>query len=805
MVYAVGEGRSSATGVISGASIGSQTGQTAVFDARLASAAVDQAAQQAKAAQAALDEMKALAAQGNRAAQAELKDGYLQQAVNDSKAKLKAAVDAEITVKAGANASDAAMAKAGGEISARYAGDPAASKVVTSAVAEVRTGRQVQAIVSQAQAQSDQVKALQVLNAGYKNAPQSVKDALLYDQGAQKIVENAAAWANQPLTEKPDGRFTTGQSERALQRLDQATQGLDKNLAGAVVDKAMPGYEQFAKNNQGSLPGSEFNDAGVTTIIDLSGRIAGTTQGDEAIARFAGLNAWNSNTVINTIGSGGDLTYAIEMAKQLKASGQDASYALQDINQGIAMRDANKIANGGDIAPTIEVAKRLEAAGLDSSGVMKVATDGAKAFKDKVAADVKALVSHDAELAWLVKNDGAAMTPQQLEKAIADYRTSKGAAWQAEDSRLRRQIGADGTKLLNQMTALDQASPSSSGAVNQTLSTIANDPSAQLAISTAIQSDPSLAGDAHVSALTSVFNTAKVGNVGKSFVNQLAAAYVRRNVIDKLGGVNFRDPASVQQAKAAIAALGNEKLARLLGVSPQELQKAAGFVEVSADKVASAGSRSEMVAAERELNANLNKTGVFGGDTVAGQLFRGAGVAFAGAGLFNSASKAIGNPGDPVADTRAVVDAAGFAQKSTDLLISLGKVDKNSILGKSIGGTAKIGGKVGAAEFVAGVSVAVDLWSVQRSIAKGDLGSAAFSGLSAAGGVFTLAAMCGEASWTGPVGVALTAIAVGGKMIYDANTDAHKYEKASKSFLLSAGYNDKAAGFAFQVLVANGR
>src|SRR5690606_12913821 len=121
---------------------------------------------------------------------------------------------------------------------------------------------------------------------------------------------------------------------------------------------------------------------------------------------------------------------------------------------------------------------------------VKVATDGVQKFKEKVADDVKQLAQHDAELSWLVQNDGAGLSPQQLNKAVADYRASKGPEWQAKEVELRQQIAADGTKLTEQLIALNEAAPrvpGSSAAIDDTLKKITNDPSAELAISSAIQ------------------------------------------------------------------------------------------------------------------------------------------------------------------------------------------------------------------------------------------------------------------------------------------------------------------------------
>src|SRR5215475_8435522 len=93
-----------------------------------------------------------------------------------------------------------------------------------------------QRIVANAQAQKDPLAALHALNDGYAKAPQNVKDELMRDPGALKIIDAADAWAKQPLQHADNEMMPHGQTAAALRRLDQATQGLDKTLAGLVVD-----------------------------------------------------------------------------------------------------------------------------------------------------------------------------------------------------------------------------------------------------------------------------------------------------------------------------------------------------------------------------------------------------------------------------------------------------------------------------------------------------------------------------------------------------------------------------------------
>jgi hypothetical protein len=567
-----------------------------------------------------------------------------------------------------------------------------------------------------------------------------------------------------------------------------------------VVDRAAPGYEAFQKNPaNGGMP--VLGMQGMTTLMNLSGRITGTPQGDDAIKRFAATGGWNTDAVRNSISAGADPAYAIEMGRQIKASGQDPSIVVQTINDGMAGRDQQKIAQGASPEATLDVAHRMQAAGLDASGVLKVATDGTQQFKDKVKSDVGKLAKHDSELAWLVQNDGAGMTPQQLNNAVDNYRTQKGPAWQKQETALRQQVADDGSKLTQQMVALNQAAPQIHGAqqvVDGTLKTIANDPSAGLAISTAIQSDPNLAKPDRAGNVADIFTLSKVGDIGRKFTNEMGAAFVRRNVLSKLQGVDLNDPASVAQAKEAIHSLDSEGFARLIGVSSGDTKKAVGALEAAVTRAAANPDQAD--AALQDLNTTLSRDAslskAFNKTTVPGQLLRGVAVGFAGASLINSYGKFKENPTDPQNDIKLLVDSAGFAQKNSELLVGLGAVNKQSAIGQ-FGGEWKLAARASAGDLLTGISAVLDGVSAVRSGfgigTQQDTGNAIFSATSSVGGLMAVAPAFGAAAWLGPVGLGVAAVGVVGNTIYNDVKDAHQYEGASASFLKAAGYDGAAA------------
>jgi hypothetical protein len=720
---------------------------------------VDQALQQVQAAEQELAAMECLAANGNPLARSELRTGDYQQTVNMARNDLTTAIDQEITSRIGAQADDAAVAQAGQAITDRYGDDPAKQTLVNDALTDVRTDRQVNAIVNAAQQETDPVRALQVLNDGYAAAPQHVQDAILADPQTRNIIEAAAEWANEPLAQ-PVEQLDQSSTRDAIARLDQATQGLDKDLAASVVNQAADRYESIVSDPRYSGL-SLFGQNGMKSLMDVSGRIAGTPQGDRAIERFVGTGAWNDGAVYDALAQGGDPTYAIAFARHLEAMGSDASRIYETVTHGVQQ------------------------------------------FKENVANDVRALAEHNAELSWMVQNLGPGLTQEQLDQAIADYRSSKGDDWIAEDARLRQQVADDGTKLIRQMAVLNEQTPplsDSRAAVDETLKTIANDPVAGLAISTAIQTNPDLADPQKTRDVANLFMLSKIGDIGRKYANEMASAALRKHVIAQMENLDPSNPASVEQVKRAIESIADEDFARQIGVAKGDLNKAVRALQSTIDDIAAAQSDDEVQAALRNLDHKLNTDAAlvksFNKTTVPGQLIRGVGLAFAGASVINSANKVAANPDDWVSWVKLATDSVGFAQKGTELLVGLGKVDEASALGQ-FGGGWKYAGRASVSDFLGGVSVALDVVNTVRYGlglgAEQNTANAFFSASSAVGGGLTLAPAFGAPAVLGPIGLGVTAVTVIGKSIYDAHKDAHQYESASRDFLKSAGYDDEAA------------
>jgi hypothetical protein len=489
---------------------------------------------------------------------------------------------------------------------------------------------------------------------------------------------------------------------------------------------------------------------------------------------------------------------AIELARHMKACGEDPSTVVKVINESVARYDVPRIAQGGSPVATLELAKAMRAAGLDHTAVLTNVIDGIRQFKDHVSGDVRKLAGHDAELAWLVRNCGAGMKPEQLTQAINHYRDKQDAAWKGKEDALRKVLADDGTKLLEQMGALNSAQAQLSGSgpkIDATLRTLLNDQAAALAITTAIQTNPAASSSEQVKSLFNVYSAAKLGDAGRKLLNEAASAYVREQVLKQLVSVDLRDAHSVAAAKDVIRALHSENFARLLGVPQSELEKGVKALEKVIDDVAQTPTRANEALKNFDKALESDGLSAFRKTTFAGQTLRGIGLAFAGAGVLNSYNTVNGHP-DPQNVVKLMVDSIGFLQKGSEIASGFSAIPKDSWIAQ-FGGEWKLIGRAGAAELIGGIGALLDTISAVRSFGgwgvPQDTTSGVLSLVSAGGGALAVLPTVGGSVWLGPVGIGLVAASVCGKAIYEGIKDAHKYESAAQEFLKAGGFSDAAA------------
>jgi len=684
---------------------------------------------------------------------------YLRQQVADAQLRLKSAVQTEVDAGIATRHGDAAdpqqVQLEGQALLARHPGDAATQAALKSTLSDIRADREVAVVMKAGAGQKDPAKALQAINAGFAHATPQARARLLQDPELQSWVIAAAANADAPLAQvgNKDTLSLQAPAYQAAQRLDDTTRGLDPALAAAVTSQALPGWE--AAQGRARKEGMQLlGMQGTQALSTVAGRVADDANGAALVRRLVsvGLDSLQSDGLRNAVASGAGPAYLVEVARQL--AGQSGTV----------------------------------------DNVLSLAKDGIDQYKAGVDDHVDGYAKQFEELNWLVSNHGGAMTPDQLNKAINDYAAAKGPDWQHKLESQRSQLTEDGTTLLRQLRQLQNLPPELAGRqqdVDAYVNKVLDDPKAHLAISLALQQKPELASGGEGQATLNFFTRVKLGDQGRRLGQEFATAYVKGNVLGKLTNIDRNDPASMQQARDAVAQLKNSNFAKLLGVKPGDLDNAVKYVD---DALPQAGDTPAQTAArlktlDEKLQGIASPTGMkaFDKGTLPGQLLRTVGLAAAGVSFVNSANKALDDP-SLKNDLKVLVDAAGLGQKGAELLVGLGRVSDETRAGKiitGIGGGWKVAGRVGASEFLGVVGSAFDVWNAVDAANKGDGTSAALYGTGAAGG---LMAALGSGSIAGPIGIGLVVVSAVGLAIWNHVKEANAHENdTSAQFLTHAG------------------
>lgn len=666
----------------------------------------------------------------------------LQGWVDSAKNALSTAIDAELQSRAQSSGitPDAATLKTWGEdIAARYAGSPSRQTQIASTVADIGTDRDARAVIASAQAQSDPAKALQALNDGYTKATPEVQQKIDASADRNAIIDQAVEWANQPLKQN-DTDFPQAQSLQAIQRLDQLTSGLDKNLAADVVTRALPGYESFNKDYQQNYGSSMFAQQGIVTLMKVSDRIAGTPAGDAAVARFVDTGAIDRNGVLQAMSEGIGPAYVVAFIK----------------------------ANGDKV---------------DVDAVLETVQSGMQIYQSKVADDVKAYAKETEELHWLIANHGGAMTPQQLQSAIDDYRTQKGPEWADKVRDLENTLAADGQALLHQAAQLQQLPATNLSQAQDIATQLLTTPEAQAAVAMAFQKHPEITAGSDGLALKDFFASAKTSNELRKLGGQFVNAYVKNEVYGRVSELDPNKPATVTAAGNALEELRDSKLARILGVSDSDLGKAIDQIKST---LPAAGESVDSIAAKlNTLDKTLSGMKGFSAGETAGRMFRLLGVAGSGSSFLNSGNRTLNDP-SVLNGIKLFADSASLARSGGEIVTALTQAPETSIAGRlASAGAGKLVGVLGA---VGDTALAVD------SALNGDPTAAALYGTTAVGGGLVAAAAFGAAAWTGPVGIGLIIVGTVGNAIWGHVKESNKHDnQTSADFLAHAGLSaDKA-------------
>jgi hypothetical protein len=486
------------------------------------------------------------------------------------------------------------------------------------------------------------------------------------------------------------------------------------------------------------------------------------------------LNAWNARIVLDAIGNGTGNAYATAYARYMGTVTRDRSFVLRSLAE----------------------ASSLE--GLD-------------ALRGSVRNDVAELGNHSAQMERIANKICAHLPSGQVQKAMDAYLTYKGPAWQAEDEALRAKVIKDGARLLKHMVALSDIARNAGlePALLDQWSEIEGDPTACIAIKAALENDPKSIESEGTEAVLKLLELTpagkgRLGFLGARFANIAATALVRETMMSSIEGFYLGDPASVDHVRRSTEALRNGNFARLLGVTEAELNQAIDLVQKSAVEVYkrasdAAVSQESYLKTIRDVEDDLEKiegrltVGAFARSTLAGQMMRGVSAAVLCFSFYTGLKTTYAMP-DPVSILKSADQGLLALRRTCELLLSLDMVSASSVVGRIA--NLKVKGvpiAEGLLEFIAILEAVNGVRSAFGLGVPQDTGAAIASGASAVGFGLMSAPAFGAASWTGPVGIGITAAVVIVRGVGEGAKTAHQDEQAIEICLRAAGLNDVAA------------
>jgi hypothetical protein len=667
-----------------------------------------------------------------------------------------------------------------------------------------------EAVVSEALKERDPVRSLQILNRGYAAASPDVRKLIAEDDITRFVVAEAVKNATVALTDqtvvvidKHDRRAAPqGRADHVIEQIHQLVRGFDKGFAGIVVNEAMPVFRGFYQSSQ-SQPYSRLPDGsllgydGVAALASLADQIAGSPEGDAAISDFATMKAWHGEAMLDALASGTGRAYAAAYGHLMETKTGDSTFVRRSLA-------ASSMAQLG----------RLRGFAADHGD---------------------ALGEHGAQMARIA-DDFALFPADRYKKAMDAYRASMDAGWQHKETALEHTIVEDGKYLLRHLTALNKIAEET-GLTDEWQAeweAIANDPKASNAINAALEKDSDLVEDDGLKQVAGLLETLRKepGPTGKlafltlRMTSVAANAFLLGTVLKKLNAIKPGDPAGAVKITEALAGLRNPWFARMLGLklSEADLNRAVEIVTKASVKYAdnaallAAGTTTPEelaalsakvaklnAAASKEFYEEIDKFGTrvaaFNRATLAGQMMRGLVVSVAvGLNFVASLDATIDHP-DGVRIVRTVDLGLLGAQRTSDLLVSLG-VDPNSAIGRyaaaKLGDVPGIGRLVGAnlasvpiGEVYLMIYAVLEAVNAARSAfgwgVPKDTVQASLSAVSAVGFGLAFARAYRAAKWTGPWGILIAAAAARGQMMYDGSKAAHQDEEKIKICLKAAG------------------
>lgn len=563
-----------------------------------------------------------------------------------------------------------------------------------------------------------------------------------------------------------DQRFSAEQREAAryllddraaLDRLDGADQG---GKTDGIVGR--PGAMEFIGQHRVDLPYEVVAAADAADVLGTGARSGQTDDYDGRLAAFA--------EKMQSLPEADRAALMKEVLRQDEGAPKSwlEPSRLDDLKDGRISADGHRAVS--------------EAFAATPQGVQKF-------IEDTVNKDVKAYQDHASELNWLVANEGPAMSPQQLQKAVEDFSKGKGADWTEKLQKHQDTAAGHGREILQRLGSKELQSLSAQEK-QELMEVMGQDnPQAQTAIALALR-EPLEIPQKTLNQAMGFFEGAALAGAGAQTATALSQAYLAHTQA-RIQAVDPANPQSLRDAQTSIETLRDSNYARMLGLPADKfntlIDSLGQMVPAEGQTISAADMETRAAAfssAAGELDRSVANSAPMQGLRVLGLTAGAIGLYQAGSELFTQF--------DPKNAMKALTDMVGLTAGVSEALVAGSALAPESSAATKLAnpGLVKVLGAAGM------VFAAIDLYKVAS---EGDHTMTALTATGLAGGALaTFGTALGAGAWAGPVGVALGVVAGVGvigvnqwRRVDDSNEHMNS---TSREFLQHAGLKENVAG-----------
>lgn len=664
---------------------------------------------------------------------------------------------------------DQSITEFGQNILQRHQGDATAQSDISDSIQTYQVTAKANALIpdfSGNWSAADKLKRIIL-----QGQPPEVVNAVLADPRVQSWINQAAQDIDQPYNgSKPeDLNSDIDQATQAAQNLQSATDGLPPELATAVTQASQPTIQKITQLQWGS----QGSQVPFDTVQGVLSSLGNNSQAQSVIDQVAGYYVHN-----------------LGMVSRL-TDGSPRSVLANTISDY----------GNGNPAFAIALARQLQTTHpAQAKAVLSAAEDGVEQFQDHLSQDTANYRYMTKELNWLTQNTQSAMSPAQMENAIANYAKGKGPDWQQQFEAMQNKIVADTRALADGVAQLKGLPDDLKGLVpdmDQRIDkNISDNESTQKAFQFAATKDPGIFEGEEGEKLANVM--VELGHKNKELTEAIAKAYVAGHFLPAIKDLDPKDPASYAKTQHALDELRGKAL--MFGISQSqmddqvhELRKLVTDLNNPKPQGEGEGKSPEQTEIDfdktKENLVEMGKEPLSGGIT--GTAFRTMAFGLSGFALINSANKTSQNPQlKDELNTLALSintgqDAIDFAK--TVKLIS---PEGDAAQWGATGARGILAGRFANALY--GTYFAADLADSWGNVPKMALDSTGI-----AGSVMSIAGSYGSyaeaGSLIGPIGAGLVVLATTGLFLVETGQANAEHTKAAAEFMVGGGVKEDVA------------